>query len=254
MNHEISVQMCKKNARVALYVYRLRLPLFLLFSVLIFAFLGIAYFVRELCFLLFLLPWATVGSIAITLLLAIFLLSPLWRGLLVYPVYAQMCGKCDLRMLFFFFSHKQRYFYAVRRGLGCVFRAILFFSVFYAIAVLGGLVGRDMMALNRNAVALLVFLLSVTFLVLLIFAFSRWRTDLFLLDHIFLSAPLLTTRQAKTLSARKMRGGGTALRRLNRAFLPFWVLSVLGLGIPLVFFVPYYIAVRGQLAMYMMKV
>ena len=254
MNQEISARMCKRCGKRAVSSYGLRLPIFLSFIITVFSFLGMAYLFYELCLLLCGAKWASALSIGVSLLGAVFLLAPLWRGLNAYPLFVTSLGRRDIGLLFFFFSHKHRYFYAVRRALLGMLRLALFFGLLYAICALGRSVSADLLQIGRNSVALLVSLLSIFFTLLLIIAFDRWMKDLFLLDHIFLSSPLLTYRQAKRLSARRMRYGSGALWRLNLSFLPLWGISLLLFCVPLVIFVPYYITARARFSSLLMKI
>ena len=254
MNQRNSICLCKKDAKKALASYRMRFPLLLLFALSAFAFLGITYVASDICCWLFGAFTANMLGPVISILGAVFFLAPLWRGLNAFPIYSMLSEEADIRMLFFFFSHKRRYCYAIRRTVRGIFRIVFFFALLIAVASLGRSVAEDLLKAGESAVALLVLLLSVFFSVLLVVAFARWRQDLFLLDYIFLSSPLLTYRQARTLSARRMRCGCRDLRQLNASFLPLWLLSVLGLGIPLVFVIPYYIVARGRLSVLLMKI
>ena len=254
MYQEISVRMCKRYGKMKLAAYQLRLPLFLLFTVIVFSFLGITYCVYDLCLWLFGSRCASALTVAISLLGTVFLLAPLWRGLNAYPIYVFASEVRDISKLFFFFSHKRRYFYAVRRAVGDTLRVVFFLGLFSAICALGRSVSADLLRVGRNSTALLVLLLSIFFAILLAVTFMRWQADLFLLDYIFLSAPLLTYRQARILSERRMRYGIRALRCLNFSFLPLWGISLLCFGIPLVIFVPYYLAVRANLSERLMKI
>ncbi len=260
MDTTVFARICRKKALQDLARLKLLWRLFFLFFLLAFSFLGIAYGAWSLVYAVFLrlfssaLPTETfIVSAAITLLGGLFLLSPLWRGVQALLLHRFLYGETDFSLLFYFFSHRGRYAFSLRRSFRGFLRLSLFLLLLDAGARLGSVVGNWLLLSRQPTVALLVGLLSLGFVVLLLFVFSLWNADSFLMDAAFLTAPLLSYRQLHALSARKMKRGRGALRRLNLSFLPLWIVSVLLLGIPLVFVVPYYITSRSHLAAFLIR-
>lgn len=248
----------RKKALHDLARIKLSFRLFFLVFLLSFSFLGIAYGAWSFTSALFLrvfssaLPGETfIVAISLTLLSALFLLSPLWRGIQALLLHRLLYGQADFNLLFYFYSHRSRYAFSVRRSFRSFLRLALLMLLLCVGARLGVLVGNWLLVSKQPAVALLVGLLSLGFIFILLFVFSLWNSDSFLMDAAFLSSPLLSYRQILAVSERKMKRGRVALRRLNLSFIPLWLLSVLLLGIPLPFVVPYYITSRAHLAVFL---
>ncbi len=260
MHTEISVRACKKDAIRLLESRGLCLPIFLFFVLLFCAFFGIFYGAAALSYGI-IEPFASdfvtrspvIFSMGTALFLFFFLLAPFWRGLQNIVFHGLFCGRFELGSLFYYFSHKKRYFFAVRHSIRSFARLVLCIALLFTVSALGNTVGSYLLEAGQNAIALLVFFLSAVFLCLVIFFFSLWRADAFLVNVAFLSAPLLSYRQLHLLSARKMKHSRRTLRRLNLSFCPLWLLSLLLLGFPLLFTVPYYITARAQLAFYLIN-
>jgi hypothetical protein len=260
MRTEISARACKKDALRLLESRGLCLPIFLFFALLFCAFLGIFYGASALAFGIvrpfasdFLASSPLIFGIGTALFLSIFLLAPFWFGLQNIIFHGLLCGRFELGSLFYYFSHKKRYFFAIRHSIRAFARLALCVALLLTVSALGNTVGNHLLEAGQNALALLVFLLSAVFLCLVIFFFSLWRADAFLVNVAFLSAPLLSYRQLHLLSACKMKQGRHALRRLNFSFCPLWLLSVLLAGFPFLFTVPYYITARAQLSFYLIN-
>lgn len=258
MDTRVCTRICRKKALRDLAKLKLSQRLFFLVFLLGFSFLGIAYGAWSVTSAVFLRLFShpltiktVVVALSLTLLLEVFLLSPLWRGVQALLLHRFLFGQTDFGLLFYFYSHRSRYAFSVRRSIRGLLRLALLLLLLSVGARLGVVVGDWLLISKQPAVALLVGLLSLGFILLLLFVFFLWNADSFLMDAAFLSSPLLSYRQLHAISARKMKKGRGALRRLNLSFLPLWTVSVLLLGIPLVFVLPYYIVARSHLAVFL---
>lgn len=180
--------------------------------------------------------------------LTLCLLFPFWLGIKQVIYSALFHGRTDFSLVFSFFTGKRRYLYAIGRALRVLGRLSLAFGLLYGIATLGNAVSADLVASHRPALALLVLVISIFFCILTVVTFSHWRSDGFLTDAILFQSTALTHRQANALSVSRMKTGRPLVRRLWLSFLPFWLLSLLLLGIPLFFVIPYYLSARAHLA------
>lgn len=246
-----SVRVCKKNAIAILKENRLWYPIFLLFALAFLSLVGIA------CLLEAFLPQLGISdnpgtvllvSYASLLLCGIFLIFPLWQGVRMLVTQSLLCGRLDVEYLLFFLRSRKHYFFSLRRAFRSLVRIHLYLAVFVLLSRLGVVVGRELMWADREACALLVFLFSAFIICLWTVFLFRRQADTFLMDVALLSAPALSYGSLYKLSAVRMKQGRRALCRLNFSFLPHFILSVLLLGVPYIFVIPYYITARACLA------
>ena len=255
MDSTAFARISRKKALKDLAAFNISWRLFFLIFLLSLSVLGIAYAAEGAATAIISRFFPTLSQgmtyavpLCVTLLCIWFLLAPLWRGVCALLLHRFLFGETDFGLVFYFFSHRKRYAFSLRKSLRAFVRLTLLFLLTAVGAGLGTAVGNWLLLSGQPAVALLVGMLSLAFIILLCLVFSMWGADSFLMDAAFLSSPLLSYRQLQALSARKMKRGRRALYRLNFSFLPLWILSVVLLGVPLVFFIPYYITARSRLA------
>lgn len=253
MPYDLSARTCKKNAVEVLKTHHLLLPTLLIFSFLFLAFLGTTYVAQMLVdgFL----PSdghrsvnSLLGAYVLAMLFYSFLIAPLWHGIRAVVIHVFLYGRLDFGYFFFFMRDGKRYRFAVRYAVRSLVRFHFCALLLVVLAALGSSVGTHLIATEREAFAMLVLTVDAVFLFLTLVCFSLWRADSFLMDAAILAAPSLTYRQARALSMLRMKEGRRALRRLNTSFLPLWIVSVLLLGVPLIFVVPYHVTSRASLA------
>jgi len=162
-------------------------------------------------------------------------------------------GRSESSLLFYCYSHKRRYLFAVRRSMRNLCSCFLCIFALSLLSLLGQSVGKHLLNAGRSAATLVILAFTAFFLLLVLFLFFSSRDDAFLWDAAFLSAPLLSLRQSYLISVRRMRSARAALRRLRYSFLPLWLLSILLLGIPLIVVFPYYLGTKTHLAAMLIK-
>ncbi len=247
------IRSCKKKSIETLAQSKLTLPVLLLVFLVLFSFLGACYLSFALLNLFLPIQRAGIYASAFSLFTAVFLLAPLWRGLEMLFLHDILFGRREASLLFYCYSHKRRYFFAVVRSMCALGGVALCILCMLLLTDLGQSVGKKLLDANRSAAALLILSLTVLFLFLILFCFFSCRNDSFLWDAVFLSAPLLSFRQSHILSARRMRSERRALRRLRCSFLPLWLLSFLLLGLPFIVVFPYYLGAKAHLAAALIK-
>ena len=72
---------------------------------------------------------------ALSLLVVLFLFVPLWRGLHMLFLHSLLFGREEMSLLFYCYSHKLRYIFAIRRGIRQILAALL---CVVAILIVGG--------------------------------------------------------------------------------------------------------------------
>lgn len=246
-----SVRVCKKNAIAVLKENRLWYPIFLLFALAFLSLVGIA------CLLEAFLPQLGISDNPDTVLLVsyasllftgLFLIFPLWQGVRMLIIQSLLCGRLDFEYLLFFLRSKKRYLFSVHRAFRSLLRIHLYLVVFVLLSRLGVTVGRELLGADREACALLVFLFTAFVICLWTFFLLQRQADAFLIDVALLSAPTLSYGSLYKISAVRMKQGRRVLRRLNFSFLPHFIFSVLLLGVPCIFVIPYYITARACLS------
>lgn len=239
---------CKKGAMEVLSKNGRWFPVFLITLLLLLAFLGVSYLTFAIFHLFLLHAKAQICASSFVLSFWVFLLAPLWRGLKMIYLHALLFGRTEMSLLFYCYSHSRRYFFAVRRSIRNIGGAMLCFLALSLLSALGQGVAQHLLDAGRQAASLLILLLTAAFFFIVLFCFFSFYNDAFLWDAVFLSAPLLSYSQSRTVAVRRMRSEKAAVRRLRCSFLPLWVLSFLLFGLPLVFVLPYYMAVKAHLA------
>ena len=248
MSYKLLLRASKKKALEILAKNRLWLLMFLIAFLILCAFLGISYFGYALFNLFLAKREATLCAALLSFLVALFVLSPLWRGLQMLLLHGLIFGRTEISLLFYCYSHKKRYLRALRRCLGGIFFLVLCFFLLFAVALSGLRVGQYLLYAEREACALFILTLTFLFLLLIVFFFQALRDDAFLLDAVMLSAPLLSYRQCRATAARVISHKKETVRRFRRTFIPLWLLSFLLLGLPLVVVLPYYMGTKACLA------
>ena len=251
MHRFVSVRASKKNAFALLKENHLWYPIFLLFFLTLFAFVGVAYLLEALIACLP-IPGgshaSTLVSYVLLLFLGMFLVFPIWHGVRMLLIRLLFCGRLEFEYLFFFLRNKKHYWFSVRFSFRFLLRMHLYLVTLTLLSRLGRAVGDYLISAEREAFALLILLLCGFFALLLSLFFLRWQADTLLMDIALYSSATLSYHSLYKLSAVRMKNGRRALRKLNRSFIPHFLLSVLLLGLPLVFIIPYYITARACLA------
>ncbi len=248
MQAKCLVRSCKSEAQRALKKSHLYFPMLLITVLSFLSFCGI--FAISFAIEGMLFPDRHVQPVSILLSLAFSLLclTPLLRGVKMLPLHGTLFTRNERSLLFYCFTHRHRYVYAVRKAVGVLFRVSLCLFTVLSIVFGGEMLAKHLLYRDRGKEALLMLALGAGVLLLLLFLFSLWQDSSFLLDAVHLSAPLLSYRQARALSLRAMRRGRAVLWRLRLSFLPLWMLSLLFFGLPLFFVFPYYWGARAHLA------
>ena len=248
MHPLVLIRLCKKRSIRHMARLRLYLPLFLSCVFILLAFLGTSFIFWSLVSFVDSYALRLVLSMGGVCLLSLLLLAPFLCGVRALLLHDLLFGERGLSLLFYFFTHKKRYFYALKRGFYALLRTVLCGGALLGVLVVGNRVIMRLLDIERYAGAMLFALMCLLLLFLIFRAAARWRRDSFLLDAAFLSAPLLSYRQLRALSVRRMQGRAYLLRRFRLSFLPLWILSFLLLGIPLILILPYYLGARATLA------
>lgn len=247
MTSYLLVRSCKKKALEALRQKRLWFPLSLVFALLELSFVGLffAFLAVERIFKI----QDDIGLFALLLALTVFLflLAPLFCGLQMFFLHGLLFKRTETSLFFYCYSHKKRYAFALRKYSRELFLFLACATLFFAVAVSGMYVAEHFLSADSFS-ALLALLITVLFLLLVLFLHTVFRSNCFLLDAVFLSAPLLSFRQSKILSAKQVKRKREALRRFRRSFFPLWLLAILCLGLPLAAILPYYTAAKAHLA------
>ena len=248
MQPKLLIRSCKKKSIDTLRKNHLWLPLGLVLLLVELSFFGLALvflaFERFLC-----IPDAYgLYALLFALVVSFFLLAPLWRGIQMLFLHELLFKRKETSLLFYCYSHRRRYAFSVRRSF---FELIfLLFSVFLlgSFAYVGMQGTRYLLRTEGEVGALIALSLTAVLLFFVLLSYSLFRNRGFLLDAVFLSAPLLSYRQAKAISGRRIRGERETLRRFRLSFLPLWFISLLFLGFPLPILLPYYIGAKAHLA------
>ena len=248
MHPAVSIRLCKKRTVRHMARLHLYLPLFLSCVFLLFAFLGISFAVYAFVPVTLSFAPRTGISFLLSLTISLLLLSPLWCGVRTLLLHDLLYRKRGLSLLFSFFTHPKRYIFSVKQSFYSLIRLCFTLGALILVLATFRRVLAYCIACERYALAILLAVLCLSFAFLILRVFRYCCRDNFLLDAVFLSAPLLSYRQVYTLSARRMKSGAHLLRRLNFSFLPLWGLSLLLLGLPLVLVIPYYLGARATLA------
>ena len=253
MHAKLLLRSSKKRSMEALAKNHLWFLVFLSAFLLVFSLLGISYFsfaaLRALLSPIHASVWASVS----VLLFWIFLLSPLWRGVQMLFLHELLFGRSEMALVLYCYSHRRRYFFAVRRAVRSICLWGGCFGLLVWLSVLGQRVAVHLLEAERPAASLLILILTVFFLCVILFFCFSLSGDTFLVDAVFLSSPLLSYSQTRAIAVRRMRSERALLCRLRCSFIPLWTLSVVLLGLPLILVLPYYIALKAHLAAALIK-
>lgn len=254
----ISVFSAHKKARASLKGTHMAAALFSLEVVSFFAFLGVsAFFEGIFASLVKNTPMKTgIGylfALLSSLLFLFFLIAPLWRGMHALSLEHLLHGKIKYSVLFCFFSSKRRYFYAVRASFAAFLRLfVLLSSLFFTLCV-GRRLANDLFQLGDKVRATMILSLTCVFCILLLLVYFFISLQRYLMDAVAISAPLLRYSQIKAVSKCAMRGRTDVVLRHRLCFLPYTLLSLILLGIPLVFVLPYRLVARDALALKLLE-
>lgn len=259
MHADVAVRYSKKNAIQLIKKHRLLWPLSGAGLMLFLSFFGIAfltdYFVTSLMKIAETNTRdATIWAYSLTVVFSLLVLPQFWYGLKNAMIRCLFSGRLDFGGAFSCFADRRRYFFVFRYALGRALRFHLCCAFALVLSALAHDVGEYLLLVGREACAILVFFGTCLALLLIACAYFTMCADSFLVENISVTAPELSYTEARRLSARRMKDERRALCQLNLSFLPLWGLSVLLLGIPLFFIVPYYIVARAILANQCMKV
>ncbi len=254
----VSVFSAHKRARGSLRGSHMAVVLFALSLLSFFAFCGAAAFLEGVFAVLAKsTPMkAHVGyllALSCSLLFVLFLIAPLWRGMHALSLGFLLYGQMDYGALFCFFSAKKRYLFAVRASFSALLRLIIFLASLFLTLRFGRALASDLFTLGDTARAVLVLSLTVLFCVLLAFSHLYISLQGYLLDAVAVSAPLLRYRQMKAVSKCAMRGRYGVVLRHRLCFFLYAILSLICLGIPLVFVLPYRFVAKDALALKLLE-
>lgn len=248
MQQMLLIRSCKKKSIDMLRKNCLWFPLALILLLIELSFVGLALGFFTVERFLYIRDVYGIYALLFALVASIFLLGPLWRGLQMLFLHELLFKRKETSLLFYCYSHKRRYTFAVRRSV-CELLFLALFVIILGVVTHAGMQGtRYLLRVEREGGALIALSLTVFLLFLAWFLYSLFRANRFLLDAVFLSAPLLSYRQAKAISGRRIRGEKETLRRFRRSFLPLWFFTVLLLGFPLPILLPYYAGAKAHLA------
>lgn len=245
--------MRKKPIRRAL---RFALPL-CLFSV-----LGIYAAVRTVTFAL--APYLGIGGRetlcyavcgALSCLLTFFFVTPLWEGLLAFAYQAAEKERADFATLFAFYTGGRLYRFALGRGCGRIGRLLLWSGLTVGIAATALYAAKTV----RGAFAPLILALCFWFLLFLPVFFLYAAKDRFLLNALktaneaSASSAISDSTERRShfalaaVSRKKVRLYRGKVTGLTLRFVPLFFLSVLLIGFPLFYTIPYFITARAVL-------
>ncbi|MBP3437497.1 MAG: hypothetical protein J6K61_06310 [Clostridia bacterium] len=202
---------------------------------------------------------ASFATSAISFGFSLLFLSPFWEGIVSFCQTAVLTDEADFSSLFAFFVNKRLFRFAIRRGFGRVFRLALFsgFSVFVAYL---GIWASSVSSAPRGA---LILSLSAAFLLFLLFFFLHLGKDYFLWNHLLskerketageISPALCKYSALCRASANQMRSHYGKVLGLTLRFMPLFILSLVFLGIPLIFVLPRFMLLRASLASCILK-
>ncbi len=188
-----------------------------------------------------------------TVVFCIFGISPLWRGIYAFVLGYLMHSRVDFGAVFSYYTAKRRYLYAVRATISSFLRLFFFLGAILCVLRVGRMLSLDLLLIREDARAMMV--LALTFLFVAALLSSLWvlSARAYLMDAAFLSAPLLSYKQIKAIS-RCATKGRLGLIAAHRALLfPYFLLSVLCLGVPFLFVIPYALTAKGVLSLTLLR-
>ena len=225
------------------------LSVFVLLTLCAFAFLGMFL----LCVLILQALGLENASLACTLLvlggilLPCLFLAPLWEGVFAFFLRLSRTQTPRFSEIFSFYCSFKRYRYALLRFVCRLLRRLFFLFAFLLVAGLGKAVGEYLVFTGDLTRASLVFGGTLFFLLLLLIMGVRFAYRPYLMGAAFFSVPSFSHRSARSVSAAGMRHMYGKVILLDLSFAPILLFSLLFLGIPLVFFLPRYLAARAEM-------
>ena len=190
---------------------------------------------------------------ACTVFVFLFIVSPLWRGVYAIILGYLLYARSDLSAVFCFFTTRKRYLYAVCAAFSSFLRIFLLgLSLFFVLRI-GRLLASDLLLIGEGVRATLVLSASVLFSFLLLAFFWVLSAGAYLTDAAFLSAPLLSYRQARAVSKCASRGHLRTILKHQLFLLPYILFSILCFGIPFVFVLPYSFMTKGVLGVTLLR-
>lgn len=189
-------------------------------------------------------------------LLSLLFLSPLWEGILAFAYRAAKQERADMTALGLFYMGARAYRFALLRGLGRMGRFLLWAFVSMGL----GCVAVTVASKVGDVAGALLLALTFWLLLFLPFWFLHAGKDQFLsnavkVDHEFALSHAQHMGEVKRLShfaigeaaREKVLLHRSAVWRLNLRFVPLFLLSVLLLGLPLLYVLPYFVLSRAVL-------
>lgn len=255
---KLSVLSVHKKARMALKGKGMAFALSCFCLIFFFAILGIAALFEGIFFTLSSYTPLQNGiayalATAFSLLVSIFLLSPLVRGLHALTLGHLLHGRVEYGALFSFYTAKKRYFYAVRVAFSSLVRITVFALLFIVILRLGRTLADELIVSGDAPRAVLLLSLTVLFSVLSLLMLWVFSSAHFAMDAVFLSTPLLSYRQVKAVAKYALRGCLGTILKHQIIFAFYLFTSLLCLGIPLFFVLPYRFMAKDLLGIELLR-
>ncbi len=252
---KISLYACRKNARAALRRSGMAPVIAAIAFLCFFTVLGLCALFKCCFSAIPALSEALAYALAVlcSVICAVLLVAPFRVGLDAFILEFLRRGRVDHALLLSFYTEGRRYRAAVLSMLARVLRIFAFSLLLWTELLLGVAVTRVLLEGGDSVRATLVLGMTVLFFLLMCLFFAYSSASLFLTDAVLATSPLLTYRQAKALSALKMRHYRSKAIGHTLAFLPLFLLSLLLLGIPFMFLIPYIRASRCEMAALLLK-
>ena len=254
----VSVFFMHKRARIALKGTGIAFTVSVVSFLCFFAFLGVASFFESIFMALvehtpmsyivgYLLSFGT------TVCVLIFLISPLWRGIHAFVLGYLLNSRIERGAIFSFYTAKKRYLYAVRVAASSLLRIALFLTSLFFVLRIGRLLSLDLLRVGECARAVLVLSITVLFSLLLLVVFCLFSVRDYLLDAAFVSAPLLSYKQVRAISKYAVRGHISAVFKHWALLFSWFLVSLLCLGAPLLFVLPYAFMSKSVLSLTLLR-
>ena len=253
-----STRYCKKRAIELICRFRLWAPLTVILGLLLVSCFGVAYLADSLFSALVRMSdgdsaVAFLWAYAVTLCFFALLVSPILYGVKVSLLRCLSSGRLDLTPVFSCFIDRHRYFWVLWhtvRHLACFH---LCFFLILLLSALSASVGEYLVLAEREASATVVYIVTLLAMLLVCISYLLSRAEAFLWETVSVYGPRRSYREARRLARLRIESGHRAFFSLGVSFVPLWILSVLLLGIPLIWVVPYYTVARACLASHLIK-
>ncbi len=188
-----------------------------------------------------------------TVFLFIFGIAPLWRGIYAFVLGYLLHSRVDFGAVFSFYTAKRRYLYAVRAAFSSFFRLCFFLSALFFVLRIGRMLSLDLLRVGEGARAVAILSLTVIFALFLIFTLWVLSARAYLMDAAFLCAPLLSYKQVMAISKCVTKGRLGLIAKHRLMLFPFFVFSVMCLGVPFLFVLPYALTAKGVLSLTLLR-